>query len=191
MSDHIGIMDGGAFRCLHCGSTYNPHEGGKPVALWAMAALAKGFAKEHEHCDAPKKPLCDFCASPDHPWEEHVTATTKSAADWPTCGDTGESSRAIWAHMTGRSPPRSEGASLHPHPLDGGDLGPCIRLLSAPWAAGWRERMPEMAKRSKEWAALVSAWPELEALYAEERAAKKGAPPRLYKRMKQILRGAP
>jgi hypothetical protein len=107
-----------------------------------------------------------------------MTQTTESVearlARWATGGDTGSSSEAIAAVMTGNKP-----KGYVDHPLDGGDLGRCIRLLDL--IPEWKVRLSEMASFSEEWAALVQHWDELVAL----RGLNDGR--RVYDRMKAIL----
>ncbi len=71
-------------------------------------------------------------------------------------------------------------------PHDPTDFGRCSRLLAAPFAKGWRARLPEVAKRYPElpWARLVDAWDELEALQAEELPT--GKAPKLYERLQTL-----
>lgn len=80
--------------------------------------------------------------------------------DWILGGDTGVSSKTIFAVMVGR---RMDGALLPNVPFDADDFGRCYRLLKA--FPEWRERLPEVAERHPEWSALVGAWAELEAMY--------------------------
>ncbi|MCC5302497.1 hypothetical protein, partial [Staphylococcus aureus] len=70
--------------------------GGEAQPMWAVSAIVKAFGAEHAKCPAPKRRLCVFCHKPDHAWEEHVNVTTKKPGDWPSSGDTGISSQAIW-----------------------------------------------------------------------------------------------
>lgn len=79
-----------------------------------------------------------------------------AALEWVTGRDTGASSMALWSHMmTGRS------TGEHPHDAD--DFGRIARLLDL--VPEWRARVPEMARYSREWAALVAHWDALDALY--------------------------
>lgn len=95
------------------------------------------------------------------------------AAKWAASGNTGASSKAILGVMVGK-PPKSR--FCYPH--DGDDLGRCIGLLKA--VPEYRARLSEMKAVGPEWAALVDAWDELEAMHARD---DKG----LYARMKAIL----
>ncbi len=78
---------------------------------------------------------------------------------WLLSGDTGASSEAIAAKMTGNAP-HNQWSSF---PRDSGDFGRCYRLLKA--VPEFRERINEMANSSKQWAALVAHWSELERLH--------------------------
>lgn len=172
---HVAIGSGGRFQCNHCGAVHDPFKG-EAVELWAVAALGEAFTKQHARCPAPKVERCHFCFSQEHASNEHVNVTTATAVDWIDCGDTGLSSTAIWKHMMGA-------ASSGDYPYDPDDFGRCFRLLAAPWARGWRERMPEMARYGKVWAALATEWPKLEALFVKE--APTGKAPKLYAAMKK------
>ena len=113
-------------------------------------------------------------------------AENRDALAWIVGGDTGTSSTAIWATMTGV--PVALGWSNHPRDPD--DIGRCFRLLAL--VPEWRERLPEMAAVSPQWAALVGHWPELEALWLSEGDGT-WRPPfgtimhRLYGRMGELL----
>lgn len=96
------------------------------------------------------------------------------ATEWALGRDTGASSEALAAVMTG--------VFLWGHvayPSDGDDLGRCLRLLE--FIPEWRPRLPEMSARSKAWGALVEHWDELSKLH------KKGDGRLVYDRMKAIL----
>ena len=97
---------------------------------------------------------------------------------WFCTGDTGVSSKAIAAQMTGNSKVRAWGD----HPGDNGDFGRCHELLKA--VPEFRGRIGEMAQRSPQWAALVDCWDELEALHEADGSA-------CYKRMKEIEDSVP
>jgi hypothetical protein len=73
------------------------------------------------------------------------------------------------------------------HPMDPADFGRCYRLLRA--VPELRPHLPKMAGASKEWAALVGAWDELEGLYEKELPT--GECPKLYARMQELLGGKP
>lgn len=80
---------------------------------------------------------------------------------WLVSSDTGISSKAIVAQMTGTKS-GDDGWGDHPHDSD--DFGRCYRLLEA--VPEFRERIGEMAARSPEWKALVKRWDRLSDLYA-------------------------
>lgn len=103
-----------------------------------------------------------------------MSTIEERAASWRRSGDTGASSKALWAVMMGQKPEKSA------HPIDGADLGRCLRLLDR--IPEWKPRLPEMAVVSPYWAALVENWPDL------ERLSKLTAPSPLRNRMKAILR---
>lgn len=98
---------------------------------------------------------------------------------WIRSWDTGLSSVTIWHTMMGLPWSRSWGPTP---PRDPDDLGRCLGLFEI--LPEWRPRLPEVADRYPEWAPLVQAWDELEALYREEEPA--GTAPRCYARMKSL-----
>lgn len=75
------------------------------------------------------------------------------------------------------------GIREYAHPHDPADFGRCLTLLAA--APDLRQRLPMMANESKEWAALVNHWDELENLYNEELPT--GNAPKLYNKMRELL----
>ena len=98
----------------------------------------------------------------------------KRALTWAIGRDTGASSMAILAVMTGIKP-----ASRYDYPVDGSDLGRCLRLLDL--IPEWKPRMGEMRAVSPQWSALVDNWDGLAKMHAANS-------PRLYGRMREILR---
>lgn len=107
-----------------------------------------------------------------------------AVADWLLGDDTGISSEAIVAYMEGATTIRRFGN----HPHDPADLGRCIRLLAI--APDYRLRLPEMARVSPVWAALVAHWDELEALYNLPEVQRTGKAHRCYERMREIIDAA-
>lgn len=100
-----------------------------------------------------------------HP-EGATTATVPvGALAWVNGGNTGLSSLAVFAQMTGTEPEDGYWS----HPLDGRDLQRCIELLDA--APSWAARIGEMAQHSEAWAKLVSRWDDLAAACRREVAA--------------------
>jgi hypothetical protein len=105
----------------------------------------------------------------------------RSAEDaWLNGCDTGISSRAIFALMTGRHDVARGWGTDHPHDPD--DFGRCHRLLKK--FPAWRARIWEMGALSSEWAQLANHWDELEALFEEEEPT--GRAPKLYARMHEL-----
>lgn len=106
-----------------------------------------------------------------------------SVGQWIVGDDTGDSSKAIWAHMMG-----FKSRNGWDHPWDPSDLGRCLRLLEI--APEWKPRLPEMATRSKQWALLVAHWDEIAAMMLDEVGMnweKAQSAPRTYKLMKDVL----
>lgn len=76
------------------------------------------------------------CPSCEHPTMMHGKTIENRALYWSLAGDTGISSEAICAHMTGN-------ANKRPHPpSDASDRGRCIRLLLL--IPEWIPRLDEM-----------------------------------------------
>ena len=184
-ADHVAY-DGTDFVCHHCGERYKVAFGDGGIQAWEFTSLADGFEKEHQRCEKPKEVRCGFCHSPEHATEQHVNATCRTASDWPTCRDTGMSSEAIFTQMTGKNPNGNRAIQDRTdYPRDPADLGRCLRLLAAPWASGWRERLQEMARHGGEWARLSESWGELEAMYHEEYPS--GKAPKTYELMRKLI----
>ncbi len=181
-TDHVAMLNGGTFRCLHC---FAKQDMAMPCDMDVYAAACKAFGKKHASCKAPKDPRCTFCFSPHHPSDGHVSAMCPLVEQWPSCGDTGLSSNAIFTHFMGGHRYAVGSHDRFTAPLDPSDFGRCFRLLSAPWASEWRARIAEMAQYPK-WAKLAPAWDELEALYVLELQNKNGMAPKLYARMREL-----
>jgi hypothetical protein len=113
-----------------------------------------------------------------------MNAIADRANAWIVGGDTGLSSKAIWAHMMGAPNPRFGWS----HPSDPDDLGRCLRLLEE--IPEWKPRLPEMAARSKKWAALVASWDRIEASMIDEVGidwSRARAAPKTYHIMKSVM----
>ncbi len=181
-ADHVVLTDGGTIRCLHCAGRENMFPAsGEGIPLSDVSSFGKSFTAKHKGCAKPTGTFCFWCSSTEHGHDQHVTVAVERPEDWPSCGDTGTSARAIFLHMQGLRV--EEIGDNIPHDPD--DFGRCSRLLTAPWASTWRARMGEMA-RYPGWTKLSSAWAELEALYREELTT--GAAPKLYARLR-LARG--
>lgn len=178
-TDHITMGDGMRLQCMHCGVTYTP---ALPAPIDVMLAASKAFSKTHARCKAPSQERCAACMELGHGLFDHVRLKVHSAEAWPGCGDDGTSSMVIWRHMRGVMQQPNFSA-----PYDPDDFGRCSRLLAAPWAAGWRARMPEMTKGP--WLKIGPAWEELEGLWADEIKNADGMAPRLYARIQELRGG--
>lgn len=91
--------------------------------------------------------------------EERRSQLVERYESWLHGHDTGSSSIALFTYMT-------LGVRGGEAPYDADDLGRCVRLLDC--FPEWRERMPEMANVSEEWAELVPHWADLEAAFLRE-----------------------
>lgn len=131
-----------------------------------------------------KNARCPMCAAPKPLCGEHPKATNEGdPIAWLTNGDTGTSSKTIWAVMTGRT---VGDKYFHPDvPYDPSDFGRCHRLLEV--MPSWRARLPEVAAKYPKWAGLVDAWDELTADYLAELPS--GKCQRLYKRLQELREG--
>ncbi len=91
-----------------------------------------------------------------------MTETQAKVIQWLARGEVGTSSQcmAMWLAFGERVP------SPFP-PSDSDDLRRCLWLLD--WAPGLRSDLPKMAEVSDKWAALMSRWDEVEALYYTDR----------------------
>lgn len=89
-------------------------------------------------------------------------AMEQSVMVWLATGEVGTSSKqmAFWLAFDIRT------RDFASHPLDPDDMDRCLKLLNA--VPELRERLPLMADVSKEWAALVARWDEIEALQLDE-----------------------
>lgn len=175
---HIRLLPPGVLFCRRCGDHY---EWARPIAVTLLAALAKQYGKDHKKCKADKTKglCCPFCfefghESPQCPRLDYGGNPMK----WLQGPDTGISSRALWTHMMGRDPSKTEDGARAPR--DPEDFGRSYRLLKA--FPEWRGRIKEMS-RYPEWTDLVYHWYELEQLYEE--ALETGKSTNLYLRMCQ------
>ena len=73
-------------------------------------------------------------------------------------------------------------------PWDPSDFRRCHLLLEL--FPEWRPRLREVAEKFPAWRPFVNAWGELEALYEEESRREDGNAPKLYARMKELIREA-
>ncbi|MDB5362253.1 MAG: ftsK [Rhodospirillales bacterium] len=82
------------------------------------------------------------------------TLINRKVSDWLLTGETGSSSKAMAAHLSGRK------AERFCYPSDNSDLGRCIKLLTA--IPELRPLLPNMVTLDQYWAALIPRWAELE-----------------------------
>lgn len=94
------------------------------------------------------------------------SALSHEAVRWLAIGEQGMSSRAMFAYLTGISPPRScthdNRATL---PTDADDFSRCYRLYQD--VPEVRERFEQLASLSPQWASLVAQWPKLAELFEQ------------------------
>lgn len=103
--------------------------------------------------------------------------------EWIISGDTGRSSKTIWAVMMGVVPKEYPWYKFDT-PGDPADFGRCYRLLQH--FSEWKERLSEVAKTFPEWTPLVREWDSLTALWEEEIKNEDGRAPKLYDKMKKL-----
>lgn len=114
-----------------------------------------------------------------------MDAHERQAAHWFAVGETGESSKtmALWLGFESRY----QNAC---HPYDPADFDRCLRLLAI--APTLRERLRDMRKVSKYWAALVRRWDEVEQCHLAEVGlgwTKARSAPMTYALMQQVYAG--
>ena len=105
--------------------------------------------------------------------------------EWFLSRDTGTSSEAIVAVMTGF--PTQDALHMLP-PSDPDDMGRCLRLLEI--FPEWKSRLNEMKEFKFGWAKLIARWEEISSCMEEEVGIKweKGdSAPKTYKLMKKIM----
>ena len=112
-----------------------------------------------------------------------MTETQKQVVHWLATGRVGSSSKcmAMWLAFGERAAPYE--------PADPDDLDRCLKLLDA--APGLRPLIPKMAEVSKQWAALVQRWDEVEASHLDEVGlgwTKAQMAPKTFALMESILR---
>lgn len=110
--------------------------------------------------------------------------------EWILSGDTGVSSKTIWAVMMGvaTEPGQRCGFTSKPPaltcdiPLDPADFGRCYRLLQL--FPEWRRGITKMGEIFPKWKPMADRWDEMERLYEEEYPS--GKCPRLYDLMQEL-----
>lgn len=139
----------------HCPKCGNEFVLGLPADMEVVIEAGRAFAKVHrKRCKA--ETLMGAAVKP-----------INDRRDWLASGDTGISSRTIYAVMTGNR----EG--WYDVPRDTADFGRCYRLLKL--YPEWLPRLPEVATRFPEWAPLVRNWDRLASLYERDLASGKSS----------------
>lgn len=109
---------------------------------------------------------------------------------WLANGETGISSKTIYAVLTGTDEDTVFNTSpswwRHDVPHDPSDFRRCYLLLR--FIPEWKPRLHEVAERFPKWKPFVEHWEELTRLYEEERENADGKARKLFSRM-QELRG--
>lgn len=159
-----------SFRCLNCGEElFLPISSKGGYSFDMFVAVSKAFGKEHKSC------------KPSEAGKRRFEYT--NVAEWLKSWDTGISSLTMCAVLGDRGcMPSRPGA-----PSDPSDFGRCYRLLRL--LRSGKEYMldlHELSKQFPEWAPIIEAWPELEALYEEELKRPDGLMSKLYARMQEL-----
>ncbi len=89
--------------------------------------------------------------------------------EWIISGDTGTSSKTIWAVMmnvvTGK-----EHSFTFDVPHDPADFGRCYRLLNH--FPAWKKRLNEVAEKFPKWKPMIKRWDELTALFEKTKSSE-------------------
>ena len=108
---------------------------------------------------------------------------TSRALEWLFGEDTGLSSRTIAGVMLNMPRQLMDWART---PIDGDDLGRCLRLLEK--IPEWKSRLDEVGDAYPSWRPLIEHWSELQSLYADDlvecRANGTYRMPRVYDKLK-------
>lgn len=145
-NSHPWVVAGGApgelAYCEHCGAGLTA---ALPIDVTNLVKITKTFDNQHANC----KERTYFPKTPTTPDE------------WAAGRDTGTSSLAIYSVLCGRPSPHGR----YSPPQDGADFGRCYRFLLL--FPEFRPRLDEVARKLPDWAAMISAWNELEYIYAK------------------------
>jgi len=143
--EHTGFRNQNLF-CFNCGgSQILP----LPMQVEMMTAMIAAFNKMHKHCQPAWK-------EPDVP---ETTSEQYRAHWWMTNGETGQSSKSIWAYFMGQK-------EVHPnHPHDPDDFKRCYKLFKA--IPEWRVRVLELKNLSVEWQRLSLHWDMMTEMYEQ------------------------
>lgn len=132
--------------CTCCGGEYQLNY---PLAIEEMTKKTEAFEVLHKDCKQTwTEPKAD----------QNQNATTK-ALWWITNGETGMSSKTMWACLMGQS----KFAINHPHDPD--DFKRCYKLLQT--VPEWKTELYKLKPLSKAWNNLVDNWDKLTAMYEE------------------------
>ncbi|WP_304736539.1 hypothetical protein [uncultured Desulfovibrio sp.] len=108
---------------------------------------------------------------------------------WICCGETGISSKTIWAVLSDipfqKNPFEKSWRFYFDVPHDPGDFRRCYLLLQL--IPEWKHWLGEVAGHFPAWKKFVENWDELTELYERERENPDGNAPLLYARMKELL----
>lgn len=157
----MGGKPGEIGYCSRCGQGLTVN---LPQPIPIFVACPEAFAKMHSGC----KP------------RQYHEKPAQTPIEWASGRDTGTSSLTIYSILTGLPSPHGH----YSVPWDPADFGRCYRLLKL--FPAWRGRLGEVAEKEPTWKPLVREWDALTRLYEEE--LPKGKAPKLYDRMKELLK---
>lgn len=112
-----------------------------------------------------------------------MSTVEAKVVDWLADGEVGASSKTMAFWLTWQKKIQDGG-----HPYDPADFDRCLRLLEA--APELRAKLPEMAKVSRYWAALVAHWDDVERSHLDEVGlgwTKARNAPKTYALMQRVL----
>jgi len=114
--------------------------------------------------------------------DQQIASEASRLNEWLLSSDTGASSKAIAAFMTGLP------GGCGDYPYDPADLGRCLRLLEK--FPEWERRLAEMAVINPGWAGFVGEWDNLKSLMVSEVGvdwSKGKAAPETYRAMRLAI----
>lgn len=174
-SEHVHTLNGGGFRCAHCGAKQDM---AMPCDINVWIAAGKAFTKSHARCKAPGKTTCAFCLQFGH--EYQTCPAIANVEQWLRCHDTGLSSEQLAKAYLSKRP------LAEPYPWDPDDFGRCYRLM---------KRYPEILEwfwiahfNCRVWLAYKQNWSEMTRLYEEELPS--GKAPKLWALMQRLEKQA-
>jgi hypothetical protein len=137
------------------------HEPKKAVIDPTLARLAgANFAfGEPDDCKALRDALTPAAIARYQPIAAQLGLPAGSA-DWLGAGELGQSSMAMFQHLTGYQFPHGELTEPTAHPRDADDMRRCVLLVKA--VPALRDQLYRLGELSPTWRAIEQQWRELE-----------------------------